>query len=98
MSGNVPAGPVLNGDREALSAGARRGLKLFRGKANCTACHMGPNFTDERFQQHRGRFAVAGKDSDRGAFKTPTLREIARTAPCMHDGSIATLEEVISGS
>ena len=42
-----------------------------------------------------GRHSVTGKEKDRGAFKTPTLREIARTAPYMHDGSIATLEEVI---
>ena len=96
----------LNGDREVLSEQARQGLNLFRGKANCTACHMGPNFTDERFHNtgvawrdgqllDPGRFAVSGKETDRGTFKTPTLREIARTAPYMHDGSIATLEEVI---
>ena len=44
----------------------------------------------------QGRFAVSGADRDRGAFKTPTLREIARTAPYMHDGSLATLEDVIN--
>jgi len=106
LSGNAPLDRYLNGDREALSAEARRGLNLFRGKANCTACHVGPNFTDERFHntgvawregqlRDPGRFAVTGKEADRGAFKTPTLREIARTAPYMHDGSIATLEDVI---
>jgi cytochrome c peroxidase len=106
LSGNAPIDRYLNGDREALSEEARRGLNLFRGKANCTACHVGPNFTDERFHNSGvawrdgqwldpGRFVVTGKEADRGAFKTPTLREIARTAPYMHDGSLATLEEVI---
>ena len=106
LSGNAPLDRYLNGDREALSAEARRGLNLFRGKANCTACHVGPNFTDERFHntgvawregqlRDPGRFAVTSNEADRGAFKTPTLREIARTPPYMHDGSIATLEDVI---
>lgn len=91
----------MNGDRSALSAEEQGGLQLFRGKANCVACHVGPNFTDEHFHnsgvawrdgrfQDEGRFAVTGK-ADRGAFKTPTLREIARTAPYMHDGSLARL-------
>ena len=106
LSGNAPLDRYLNGDREALSEEARQGLNLFRGKANCSACHVGPNFTDERFHNtgvawregrllDPGRFAVTGKEADRGAFKTPTLREIARTAPYMHDGSLASLEDVI---
>jgi cytochrome c peroxidase len=81
-----------------LTPEQRAGLQLFRGKANCTACHVGPNFTDERLHNtgvawRDGRFTDAG--AGQGNFKTPTLREIARTAPCMHDGSLATLEEVI---
>jgi len=79
---------------------------VFRGKGNCTSCHVGPNFTDERFHntgiawrdgslQDEGRSAVTGKLDDRGAFKTPTLREIARTAPYMHDGSLVSLEDVV---
>ena len=106
LSGNSPVYRYLNGGREALSEEARRGLALFSGKANCTTCHLGPNFTDERFHNtgvawrdgqllDPGRLAVTGKEADRGAFKTPTLRETPRTAPYMHDGSIATLEEVI---
>jgi len=102
-SGNSPFDRSQNGDQTALSAEARRGLELFRGKANCTACHTGPNFTDEQFHNTGvswgrgdfGRYRVTSKQKDRGAFKTPTLREIARTAPYMHDGSIATREEVI---
>jgi cytochrome c peroxidase len=68
---------------------------------------VGPSFTDEQFHNtgvawrdgrllDQGRFAVSGVNRDRGAFKTPTLREIARTAPYMHDGSLATLEDVIT--
>lgn len=106
LSGDSPVDRYLNGDRQALAPEARRGLEIFRGRANCTACHVGPNFTDERFHNtgiawrdgrwlDAGRFAVTGRPADRGAFKTPTLREIARTSPYMHDGSLGTLEEVI---
>ena len=81
-------------------------MQLFRGKANCTACHVGPTFSDERFHNtgvawpegkllDEGRFAVTGRVADRGAFKTPTLREIARSAPYMHDGSLVTLRDVV---
>jgi cytochrome c peroxidase len=96
----------MAGQREALSPEARLGLDLFRGKGKCTACHRGPNFTDEQFHNtgvawrnsqwlDLGRYALTGREADRGAFKTPTLREVARTAPYMHDGSFRTLEEVI---
>lgn len=102
-SGNSPFDRFQHGERAALSTEARRGLELFRGKANCTACHAGPNFTDEQFHNtgvswgrgDLGRYPVTVEEEDRGAFKTPTLREVARTAPYMHDGSLATLEEVI---
>ncbi len=92
----------------ALSPEAKRGLTLFRGKARCYLCHRGFNFTDEAFHnlgvgwdpkrgtfKDPGRFAWTGKDKDRGAFKTPTLRDLTRTAPYMHDGSLRTLEEVV---
>lgn len=93
-------------DRDTLSDSARRGLALFRGKAGCTACHTGPLFTDEEFHNtgiawrtgvltDEGRARATKEPRDRGAFKTPTLREISRTAPYMHDGSMATLEQVI---
>jgi cytochrome c peroxidase len=106
LSGDAPVDRYMNGEREALSEEARQGLAVFRGKGNCTACHVGPTFTDERFHDtgvawrdgrfsDPGRFAVSGKAEDQGAFKVPTLREVARTAPYMHDGSLATLEEVI---
>jgi len=91
---------------DSLNALEKAGLQFFRGKGSCTACHIGPNFTDERFHNtgvawrdgrlaDEGRFAVSGNPRDHGAFKTPTLREIARTAPYMHDGSLATLEDVV---
>ena len=87
---------------------AKVGHGLFFDKANCVQCHVGSNFTDSGFHnigigwdpQRRafadeGRAIVTGKPEDRGAFKTPTLREVARRAPYMHDGSIATLREVV---
>ena len=93
------------GEPDALSPDARAGLELFRGRANCTACHVGPNFTDEEFHNtgvfwgHEpydpGRGAITEVREDTGKFKTPTLREIARAAPYMHDGSLATLEDVV---
>jgi len=98
LSGDSPFDRYINGDRAALSAEQQAGLQLFRGKANCVACHVGPNFTDERLHNtgiawREDKFADPG--AGQGNFKTPTLREIARTAPYMHDGSIATLEAVI---
>jgi cytochrome c peroxidase len=101
LAGNSPYDRYVNGDREALNAEQRAGLDLFRGKANCSSCHVGPNLTDERFHNtglpgaDPGRFNVTGREKDRGAFKTPTLREVARRAPYMHDGTLATLEDVI---
>src|SRR5205807_10213862 len=74
-------------------------------KARCWRCHGGSNFTDESFHNTGvgwakvvadiGRGAVTKRDEDRGKFKTPTLRGVARTAPYMHDGSIRTLEDVV---
>jgi len=105
LSGNAPYDRYKAGDEKALSAGAVRGMKLFFGKARCSACHSGPNFTDNGFhnigvgmdakEPDPGRFAVTKLLGDTGSFKTPTLREIARTAPYMHDGSHATLKQVV---
>jgi cytochrome c peroxidase len=86
LSGDSPYDRYLQGETGALSPSQRAGLRLFRGKAGCTACHLGPNFTDERL--HNTGLAS-------GSFKTPGLREAARTPPYMHDGSLATLEDVI---
>jgi cytochrome c peroxidase len=106
LSGNAPIDRYLAGDSAALSPQAQEGFELFRGKANCSACHPAPAFTDEFFHNtgvawkdgrflDEGRAAVTGNEEDRAAFKTPTLREIPNTAPYMHDGSIATIEKVI---
>lgn len=96
----------LAGQNDALSPLEKTGLEIFRGRGRCIRCHRGPNFTDERFHNtgvawqkdhlaDQGRFTVTADARDRGAFKTPTLREIAHTAPYMHDGSLATLDDVV---
>jgi cytochrome c peroxidase len=86
------------GKQHALSDLEKAGLALFRGKARCNTCHIGPNFSDEQFH-NTGIAWRDGKLTDSGAgegkFKVPTLREVARTAPYMHDGSLATLEDVV---
>jgi cytochrome c peroxidase len=90
------------GDNAALSAAQLRGLGLFLGKGRCVACHDGPALTDNKFHNvavegsgtlDTGRFNVTGAAADRGAFKTPTLRNVEVTAPYFHDGSRATLED-----
>jgi len=103
LTGDSPYDLYIAGDRNALTPDALAGLRLFRGKANCTACHIGPNLTDEQFHNtgvgaagaDLGRQIVTHRPSDAGAFKTPTLREVARRPPYMHDGSLATLADVI---
>lgn len=106
LSGDAAYDRFINGDRAALSPEQQAGLQIFRGKGNCTACHVGPTFTDERLHNtgvawrdgrlhDEGRFAVSGRSEDQGAFKTPTLREVGRTAPYMHDGSLTTLADVV---
>jgi len=87
------------GETGALSALEKAGLDLFRGKGHCVTCHVGPNFTDEQFHNtgiawQQERLTDSGRD--RGTFKTPTLRELPLTSPYMHDGSLATLEDVVN--
>ncbi len=106
LSGDAPYDRYKAGDRQALSPKAEEGMKLFFGRANCSSCHSGPNFTDNGFHNlgvtfngenaDQGRAVISKLSGDKGAFKTPTLRDIARSAPYMHDGSLATLEEVVS--
>ena len=104
LSGNSRFDRFVDGDRSALSPEEQRGLTVFRGKGNCTACHVGPNFTDERVHNTgiawrtssgQARTSPADEGAGDGAFKTPTLREIARTAPYMHNGGLASLEDVV---
>lgn len=89
------------GDDTALSATEKDGFKLFVGKAGCVGCHSGWRFTDDKFHDiglrggDPGRGAVPGGVPGLAAFKTPSLREAARTAPYMHDGSLPTLAAVV---
>jgi cytochrome c peroxidase len=96
-----------SGDKWALTDPQKRGLILFIGKAACIQCHNGPNFTDNKFHSlgllsdtHEkpdlGLFAVSRKAADRRAFKTPSLRSAILQSHFMHNGSIATLPEVIA--
>jgi cytochrome c peroxidase len=98
LSGDSPFDRFVNGDRSALSAEQQRGLQVFRGKGNCTACHVGPNFTDERTHNTGVSWRsgiMADEGAGNGAFKTPTLREVSRSAPYMHDGSLRSLDDVV---
>jgi cytochrome c peroxidase len=93
------------GDKNAMSSSAIRGMNLFSGKAKCSICHSGPFFTDHQFHnisfarnksiQDEGRKKVTQEVFHDGAFKTPGLRGITSTAPYMHDGGLTNLKSVI---
>jgi cytochrome c peroxidase len=103
VSPEAPFDRWIAGDEKAISDAAKRGFDLFNGKANCAACHSGWAFTDSSFHD----IGTAAKDElGRGklfptsvklqhAFKTPTLRDVARRGPYMHDGSLDSLEAVV---
>jgi cytochrome c peroxidase len=105
LSGNAPYDKYKRGMKTAMTADQVRGMSVFFDKAKCDKCHEGANFTlnayanigvgTDKPEPDAGRFAVTKNPKDWGAFKTPTLREIAQTGPYMHDGSIKTLEEVV---
>jgi cytochrome c peroxidase len=102
VSERAPFDAWIDGDEKAIPEEAERGFAVFNGKAQCAACHEGWNFTNDGFQDiglpsddvGRGKF-VPGVIKMEHAFKTPGLREIARRGPYMHDGSLATLEQVV---
>lgn len=106
LSEDAPFDRWRAGDNRAISPAAQRGFALFTGKANCALCHQGFNFTDNGFHNiglnesgdaaDPGRFAHKKVAVLKGAFKTPTLRDVAITAPYMHNGSYTTLEEVVA--
>ncbi len=102
VSGPSPVDRYLQGDRLALSDSARRGMQLFVGDAGCIRCHNGPLLTDGKFYrlgyrfEDQGRGAVTKEAGDAYKFRTPPLRNIADTAPYMHDGSLATLTDVVT--
>jgi len=92
------------GDSEAISESAKRGLALFSSKSiNCIACHSGINFTDNGYHSNgldlhyldAGLENLTNDPDDNGKFRTPTLRNVALTAPYMHDGRFSTLEQVL---
>jgi cytochrome c peroxidase len=137
VSRNAPIDRYIGGDQAALSPAAKRGLRLFLGKAACVDCHSGPTFSDQRFHNtgvpqiganlpktDNGRFDdlartlsntwnSVGKYSDdraagmakladmvvtddlKGLFRTSTLRQIDKTGPYMHSGTLTTLEDVV---
>jgi len=84
---------------DALSAGARRGMFLFLGKAGCAGCHQTAQY-DALFTDNEVHNTGIGFKSEqrraRRDFLTPGLRNVALTAPYMHDGSLQTLEEVVA--
>lgn len=97
---------VKASEAHPMPESAQRGRELFFSqRVGCTACHAGANFTDEKYHNlgvgmdaedpDLGRFEVTGEDKDRGAFKTPTIRNVEFSAPYMHDGSQKTLMEVV---
>lgn len=139
VSKNTRFDQFVAGDEDALTPAELRGYKLFVGKARCNGCHLGPNFSDDKFHnigvpqtgphvpegddgRHKdvlgllgspfngagafsddpaaGQLKLAGltnpmPESARGAFRTPSLRGVAQSAPYMHSGQLATLEEVV---
>ncbi len=105
VSGESPFDRWQKGNAGAVSAAARRGFELFAGKGNCVACHQGHNFSDDGFHNvgvkglegfdDPGRFAKVAVNVMRGAHKTPSLRDVAITAPYMHNGAYSSLHQVV---
>jgi cytochrome c peroxidase len=105
LSEGAPFDRWRAGEHKAITPAAQHGFELFNGKARCALCHQGFNFTDNGFHNiglkepdgvvDVGRFAHRKVAVLKGSFKTPTLRDIALTAPYMHNGIYASLEEVI---
>lgn len=102
----TPFDRYMAGDENAISDAAKRGRELFMGsKAKCFDCHFSPDFTgdefrniglyDEKTYKDKGRYAITHKPEDLGKFKVPGLRNVAITAPYMHNGMFRTLREVI---
>lgn len=109
VSDDSPFDRWLRGDKHALTRQQIIGFRLFTdpNKGNCAACHQAPNFTDGGFHNiglasydgatpDVGRFAIKPLPSMKGAFKTPTLRDVTLTAPYFHDGSAKTLADAMA--
>ncbi|BDS09969.1 cytochrome-c peroxidase [Aureispira anguillae] len=104
--GDSPFDQWMQGDTLAMSSAQIRGREIFNEKAKCFDCHFGPDFTGDEFRNiglfngsdtlgDVGRFAISQDSSDLGKLKVPGLRNIAITAPYMHNGQFTTLEEVV---
>lgn len=91
----------VDGNEKAISESAKNGFLLFNGKARCVSCHVGWNFSDDRFHDiglitdDLGRFGVTKNPNEMHAMKTPSLRDAVQRAPYMHNGSVGTLEDVV---
>lgn len=104
LSGGSPYDRFLHDDPAALTSAQQRGLVLFEGKAGCFTCHNGVRLTDDSFRNNglafanadSGRARITFQAADFGAFKVPSLRNVALTAPYMHDGRLATLATVVA--
>lgn len=101
VSGDSKYDRYIRGDA-SLSPAEEHGMWLFLNYAECATCHPPPLFTDNRLHNNGtstapdpGREEVTGDPADRGRFKTPTLRNVALTAPYMHDDSFPTLDAVV---
>ncbi|MBI3754329.1 MAG: c-type cytochrome [Deltaproteobacteria bacterium] len=103
---NSPLQKYVRGDKKAISAAAKRGFKLFNGKAACVTCHTPPNFSDNMFhnigipqigplKEDAGRAAVTNDPADKGKFKTPALYNCASRAFFTHDGAFDSLEQIV---
>ena len=103
--GNTGVDRFRASEYSALSREARQGMWIFESRGMCWKCHSGENFTDEEFHntgvsfgeadRDTGRFQITKQEIDRFKFKTPALRGVSLTAPYMHDGSQATLKDVV---
>jgi len=104
LSTESPFDKYAKGDIDAISQEAKNGFELFKNKARCIYCHDGFNFSDGSFHniglndgelkgKELGRYVLKERAAWYGAMKTPTLRDVAKSYPYFHDGSVATLEE-----
>lgn len=102
VSGTAAFDRWVDGDDNAISAQAKAGFELFNGKAGCSGCHSGWNFTDNRFHDiglpgdDIGRAGVTGNPADNHSFKTPGLRNIGQRMPYMHNGLLPNMDAVLA--
>lgn len=105
-SGNAPWDRYEAGDKTAVSEDAIKGQAIFAGKAKCVVCHAPPLYSDMKYHNigvgykdvktpDVGRFKVSQNVAETGAFKTPGLRNVTKSAPFFHDGSASTVEEAV---